>query len=402
MGDFNLEPHDKRLGYFLNSNNLVNLVKTNTFFTGRGSCIDLILKNRKYSFKNTTSYETGLSDHHHMILTILKTNFQQKEPKCLIYRDYKNFIFENFKNNLQEALQSCKGSFDTFDNNFTSCLNKHAPKKKKVLRENEKPHMNNNLRRATMKSSKLKNKANKTKNPLDIMNYKKQRNYVTKLNKTAKLEYFNNLKLRKDSKPFWEKCKPYFTNKRSKADTDIMLNENGELLLKDKDIADTFNEYFGSIVELLDLYKWESEITNLDLNDSNQDCFDITINKYEKHPSIQMIKQNFRISKKFSLEPVSNDEVKKIIKDLKNSKSVGGKIPTKILKESDFTFEILSQCINKSFASGEFPDCLKQANVSPIFKKDDPLDKENYRPISILPLISKVYETILYNRCLIM
>ena len=91
MGDFNLEPHDKRLGYFLNSNNLVNLMKTNTCFKGSGSCIDRILTNRKYSFKNTTSYETGLSDHHHMILTILKTTFQQKEPKCLIYRDYKNF-----------------------------------------------------------------------------------------------------------------------------------------------------------------------------------------------------------------------------------------------------------------------------------------------------------------------
>ena len=51
-----------------------------------------------------------------------------------------------------------------------------------------------------MKRSKLKNKANKTENSLDIMNYEKQRNYVTKLNKTAKLEYFNNLKLGKDNR----------------------------------------------------------------------------------------------------------------------------------------------------------------------------------------------------------
>ena len=179
-----------------------------------------------------------------------------------------------------------------------------------------------------MKRSKLKNSANKTKNPLDIVNYKKQRHYVTKLNKTAKLEYFNNLKLGKDNKPFWEKCKPYFTNKHSKADTDIILNENGELVLKDKDIVDTFNEYFGSIVESLDLSKWESEITDLGLNDSNQDYLDITIRKYEKHPSIQIIKRNFRISKKFLLEPVSKDEIKKIIKDLKNSKSVGGNFDT--------------------------------------------------------------------------
>ena len=108
------------------------------------------------------------------------------------------------------------------------------------------------------------------------------------------------------------------------------------------------------------------------LNDSNQDYLDITIRKYEKQPSIKMIKQNFRISKKFSFEPVFKDEVKKIIKALKNIKSVGGEIPTKILKECQLTFEILTQCINKSFTSGEFSDCLKQSNVSPIFKKDDP------------------------------
>ena len=77
---------------------------------------------------------------------------------------------------------------------------------------------------------------------------------------------------------------------------------------------------------------------------------------------------------------------------------MGGEIPTKILKECEFSFEILTQSVNKSFASGEFQDCLKQANISLIFKKDEPLDKENYRPVSILPLLSKVYEKLLYNR----
>ena len=93
-----------------------------------------------------------------------------------------------------------------------------------------------------------------------------------------------------------------------------MLNENGELLLKEKDIANTFDEYFGFTVESLDLCKWESEISDLGLNDSNQDYLDTIIRKYEKHPSIQMIKQNFRIPKKFSFQLVSKDEVKIIIK----------------------------------------------------------------------------------------
>ena len=97
----------------------------------------------------------------------------------------------------------------------------------------------------------------------------------------------------------------------------------------------------------------------------------VTLGKYEKHPSIQMIKQNFRISKKSSFQPVSKDEVKKIIKILKivNLWEGGREIPTKILKECEFIFEILTQRVNKSFASGEVPDFLKETNILPIFKR---------------------------------
>ena len=105
-------------------------------------------------------------------------------------------------------------------------LNKHAPKKKKILRGNNKPHLNKTLRKAIMTRSRLKNKADKTKNPTDINNYKKQRNYVVKLNKTAKFQYFNESD-EKNEKSFWKNCKPFFTNKHSKADTNIVLKENG-------------------------------------------------------------------------------------------------------------------------------------------------------------------------------
>ena len=93
-----------------------------------------------------------------------------------------------------------------------------------------------------MKKSKLKNKVNKTKLPVDIINYKNQRNYVVNLNKSAKFGYFNRYDCN-DGKPFWVTCKPYFPKKHSKADNDIALNENGELILKNKEIADTFNNH---------------------------------------------------------------------------------------------------------------------------------------------------------------
>ena len=86
MGDFNTEPSDPFLISFCDSNNLINLIKNNTCFKGIPFCIDLILTNRTYSFKSTTSSETGLSDHHHMIYTLLKSSFINEEPKFLNYR----------------------------------------------------------------------------------------------------------------------------------------------------------------------------------------------------------------------------------------------------------------------------------------------------------------------------
>ena len=61
------------------------------------------------------------------------------------------------------------------------------------LRGNHKPHVDKNLRKAIMKRSKLKNKANRTKPQDGIAKYKKQRNLVVKLNRDSKLRYFDNI-----------------------------------------------------------------------------------------------------------------------------------------------------------------------------------------------------------------
>ena len=131
MGDFNMEPNNLMLKSFLDINNLINLIKDNTCFKGKGSSIDLILTNRKYSFKYTSSYETGLSDHHHMIYTMLKSSFINIEPNLQNYREYKNFSFGNIKEDLSEALLDCRNSYYEFESAFITALDKHAPKKKK-------------------------------------------------------------------------------------------------------------------------------------------------------------------------------------------------------------------------------------------------------------------------------
>ena len=95
-----------------------------------------------------------------------------------------------------------------------------------------------------MKRSQLKNKANKTKHPKDILKYKKQRNYVVKLNNQSKQEHFDSLNPFLDSKPFWKSCKPYFSNKHSFGGSKIALNESGEILTENMKIAKTFDSYF--------------------------------------------------------------------------------------------------------------------------------------------------------------
>ena len=90
-------------------------------------------------------------------------------------------------------------------------------------------------------------------------------------------------------------------------------------------------------------------------------------------------------------------DVRLIIKELKNNKADGGDILLKLLKECDFSCEKLTNCIN-SLSEGLFPDSLKRANITPVHKENDPLDKENYRPVSILPLLSKNYERAIFNQ----
>ena len=91
VGDFNLKPSSPSILSFMDNQNFVSLIKNKTCFKGKNACINLILRNRKYSFKNTSSYETGLSDHHHLIYSAMKTIFKCEEPKKLIYRNYSNF-----------------------------------------------------------------------------------------------------------------------------------------------------------------------------------------------------------------------------------------------------------------------------------------------------------------------
>ena len=101
----------------------------------------------------------------------------------------------------------------------------------------------------------------------------------------------------------------------------------------------------------------------------------------------------------FHLDNVNVNFVRNALKSLKSKKAVGlDKLSARLLKDaSDVIAPILTGLINKSFTDGVFPGVWKCAKVTALFKDGDKSLKDNYRPISILPTISKIIEISTYS-----
>ena len=110
------------------------------------------------------------------------------------------------------------------------------------------------------------------------------------------------------------------------------------------------------------------------------------------------IKEQYKVKENFSLRLATAKEIKAIIRDVPTNKAAGGEVPVNILKKLNFYFDELTICVNYALINGKFPITLKNANVTPVHKKDDPTDKTNFRPVSVLPLLSKVFERVIYNQ----
>ena len=121
------------------------------------------------------------------------------------------------------------------------------------------------------------------------------------------------------------------------------------------------------------------------------------LDKYEDHKSICIIKEDFTSEdNNFQFSHVNPTEVMRQIELLDKSKSNSGSIPTSELKDTkEIVCPYLTDCINSAIFDCNFPDELKKADVSPIFKELDPTLNSNFRPISVLPSTSKIYERIL-------
>ena len=414
IGDLNnnlLQPKgtiNKHLIDFMDTHGMTNLIKGPTCFKKPdGTLLDVIVTSNNKRFLTSGSFNTGLSDFHHLIYGILRTGFPRAAPRTVYYRSYKNFNSESYKNDLDQAPFHVMEIFDDIDDSVwyfdtlqKDILNSHAPLKSRIIRPNQPPFMNAALRKAAHRKAQLHNRNDMYPNRRNYEAYRVQRNKTANIRRNAIKDFFKehcNKNCRNEPN-FYKAIKPFMGGKGGTNSVSIQLMEGDRLVTKPTEVANVFNEFYVNITRNI------GPPTDDTSHMSDEQFVTHSIDKYTDHSSILRIKHHVESSPenhlKYSLNEVSVDTVCKTLKKCDPKKATGyDQVPPRILREgAEVIARPITYLYNESIRQSHFPSQHKSAEVGPLHKKEDVLIKENYRPVSILTSLSKIFEKITDNQ----
>ena len=210
----------------------------------------------------------------------------------------------------------------------------------------------------------------------NVAQYNRYRNILTAVLRSAKKMHYQSefAKNSGNSKETWKTLKSLI---KSKQKTNVFPNKligaKGELLTDDIDIAETFNSFFTEIGENL--------------------CKNIPKSSLDPLQFVPCIDNDM------NLELTNEEEIIAVIKGLKNVGAGADNISAKLFKLSyQSILKPILHLFNVCLGCGIFPSIFKIAVVNPIFKSGDEKLLNNYRPISILPFMSKILEKLILHR----
>ena len=344
--------------------------------------IDLCITNCPDKIVDSGVIHVGISDHSLVYMT-RKTHYERPGVHRVIEtRLYNNFDKEGF---LQDLALKPWGTIDlhtnpdemwlTWRTMFMESVDKFAPLKRKRSKHKKSPWITDDLLRQIHKRNYHKKLAVNTNDTAYWQQYKNVRNQTNNDIKTAKKRYFiDNLELNKSNpRKTWSLINE-LSSRKYKSRNISEIKTNDQTINSAHELAEVFNQYFTNIGPSL---------------------------AREIPPSTVKPEHYLKpTDKTFSLKAPSASAVCRLLSELNGKKATGlDGIPCKLLKlAADIVGPSLANIFRCSIDTCIFPREWKLAKVIPIFKKGQKNDLNNYRPISLLPAVSKIFERLIHNQ----
>ena len=346
--------------------------------------IDLIFTNRKQNIVKHDVIPLSLSDHD-CIGCVRKLNHERCAYRTITCRNYskydKNLLLQEINNHdwcTYYSLGDVNKVWQYFKSVLTTSFQKHAPITLKRVKGNYCPWLSPEIKKQMNSRDSLLRKARKSKNEDDWAIYRRFKNTCNNMIRRARNNYHQNklIEHKNNPKMFWQHIKNIFPCKSNKSNDNVPFLEESETPQTSQ--ANTFCSFFASVAS--SLKKKTFPLTNFVWRYSSKD------------KPITPTTFNFKY--------VSTVFVEKELKTLKIGKAAGlDNFPPRLLKDvATVISNPLSHLINLSLISGTVPSEWKVAKLIPIHKSGRTTTANNYRPISILPILSKILERAVHSQ----
>ena len=387
LGDLNIDILDE-----INNLDFCNVMYSQNFFpliniptritNTTAKCLDHIWY---YSFNSVRSgsFILDISDHY-PVFTALNVDYNN-EPIKQIFRNHSQANIDNLIERISDLSNNYSRTFSNsginektewFMNEFWNIYNQCCPKKTKTIsyKKLTKPWINNNIKSMiNQKHCLFKQYKCGT---IHFETYNHHKNYITKILKAARSNYYSTKfsESRNNVKSNWKTINSILGRTKKNCDLVTLVNEEGREVSNPTDVSNMFCNYFSSVATYLD-------------------------NRIPQSQSDPMSYMPPRITSSFFATPASLNEVIDIIKALPNKNCGIDSIPIFIYKKlSPFLAPIICDIFNTSVSEGTFPNILKLARIIPIHKNKSLQVVNNFRPISILTILSKLIERLMKCR----
>ena len=341
--------------------------------------IDNIFLNTNRNFKSGL-FHTSITDHYPIFVSISQSISIPNNPVVIKYRNIDSISLRKFKFALNNSfinsiyeVNEAKVAFNLFLKIFSELYDKYFPVKTKTIsyKSSIKPWVSAVLAKRIKIKDNLGRLANKGR--INIKVYKDFRNVLTRQLRDAKAGFYNNEfdQCKGNIKKTWDIINK--TIKKKSYSNNINIINNGQVV-SSSNVSNKFSTFFATIADKL---VSQIPVTNIS--------------------STHYLKD--RVSNSFFMHSINPKEIEDAITELKDNGCGLYKFATTVLGESKSIInKPLAYIFDLCITQGYFPEELKLGCITPVYKKDDKTDINNYRPVCSLSPLSKVFEKIVHKK----